>query len=323
MHAITVSEPGDPDVLTWSQVADPAVSDGELLIEVTAAGVNRADLMQRQGHYPPPPGASPIIGLECSGQVVAVGAAVTGVEIGQQVVALLAGGGYAERVAVPAGQVLPLPHGIDPVTAAGLMEVAATVLSNFDLAKLTAGQRFLVHGGSGGIGSFAIQYAKQLGANVLTTAGNQDKLAYCRDLGADVALDYHRDWAEGVQKATDGCGVDVILDNMGAKYLHDNLDSLALDGRLMIIGLQGGRSATIDLGAMLTRRTAVFSTSLRARPVDQKAAICARVREAVWPLLAGATIRPTRHQTLPMPEAADAHRQLESGDTLGKIILVR
>lgn len=324
MRAITVAEHGGPEVLTWSTIEDPEPGPSEVVIDVVAAGVNRADLMQRQGRYPPPPGASPIIGLECSGRVSALGAEVDPAQwrLGQECVGLLAGGGYAERVAIPAEQVLPPPPEVDLVTAAGVVEVAATVVSNLDLAGLRSGGRFLVHGGSGGIGSFAIQYAKQLGATVLTTAGTVEKLAYCRELGADHVLDYHDDWATAVADTTNGEGVDVILDNMGAKYLEPNLACLAPDGRLMIIGLQGGRTGSINLAALMSRRGAVFATGLRGRPIDQKGAICRRLAEAVWPLIGSGAIRPARQSTFWMAEAADAHRQLETGANVGKIILM-
>jgi len=323
MHAVTMSEPGGPEVLDWSEVPDLSPGSGELRVEVVAAGVNRADLMQRQGHYPPPPGASDIIGLECAGRVVEVGDQVTGWDVGAECVALLVGGGYAEQVVVPVGQVLSPPQGVDLVIAGGLIEVAATVVSNLDLAELRPGGSLLVHGGAGGIGSLAIQYAKQLGATVFTTAGSADKLDYCRSLGADHLLNYHEDWAAAVQQLTDGAGVDAILDNMGASYLAANVSCLAQDGRLMVIGMQGGRQGTLDLGALMAKRGAVFSTSLRARPVEAKSAICGRVAESVWPMISSGTIAPTRHRTFGLDRAADAHRLMESGDNLGKIILVR
>lgn len=309
-------------MLRLVELADPVPASGELLIQVAAAGVNRADLQQRIGVYPPPPGASEIIGLECSGTVAAVGDNVSGWEVGEPCVALLAGGGYAELVAVPAGQVVRPPEGVDLVTAGGLMEVAATVVSNFDLAGLAAGETFLVHGGAGGIGSFAIQYAKHLGATVVTTAGSEAKLDYCRALGADLAVSYRDDWSAALADFAGGRGVDVILDNMGAKYLASNLAALATDGRLMIIGLQGGSTAEINIGRMLVKRVTVTATSLRGRPVEQKSAIARRVAESVWPLLAGGEIRPTIETRFRLAEAAQAHARLESGDNIGKILLL-
>ncbi|NLT30205.1 MAG: NAD(P)H-quinone oxidoreductase [Propionibacterium sp.] len=322
MYAITTPSFGDPEVLTWAEVDTPTPAPGELLIRTVAAGVNRADVLQRKGHYPPPPGISEVIGLEVSGHVEALGAGVTGWTVGDPVVALLSGGGYAEFVVAPAGQCVPPPEGIDLVTAGAVIEVAATVVSNLDEAGLGEGDTFLVHGGSGGIGSFAIQYAKALGARVLTTAGSDEKLDYCRDLGADVALNYRDDWQAGVAEATDGRGVDVILDNMGAKYLMPNVKALADDGRLMIIGLQGGVKGELNLNTLLTKRASVTAMSLRGRPVEQKAAICDRVRESVWPRLADGSITPTREARVPLREAARAHELLDSGDNIGKIILV-
>lgn len=322
MHAITTESPGAPEVLQWTEVETPTPGPGEVLIRTIAAGVNRADLLQRQGHYPPPAGISDIIGLEVSGQVHAVGEGVTEPAVGDHVVALLAGGGYAEFVAAPAGQCIPIPDGVDSVTAGGLIEVAATVVSNLDYAQLRAGETILIHGGAGGIGSFAIQYAKALGAKVLSTAGTNDKCSYCHDLGADVSINYRDDWAAIVADATDKRGVDVILDNMGAKYLMPNVKALAPDGRLMIIGLQGGVKAELNLNLLLTKRASVTAMSLRGRPVEQKVAICRRVREVVWPMLADGTIRPTTETRIPLAEAARAHELLESGVNVGKIILV-
>lgn len=322
MRAIIASEPGGPDVLSLAEVETPRPGAGEILIEVVAAGVNRADLMQRRGVYPPPPGASDVIGLEVSGRVVELGDGVAGWEVGDVCVALLAGGGYAEFVAVPAGQVVPPPPDLDLVAAAGVIEVAATVYSNLELARLTAGEVFLVHGGAGGIGSFAIQYAKALGATVITTAGRADKLDYCRRLGADHALSYRDDWVSEVRSLTDDHGADVILDPMGAKYLRDHVGVLATNGRLVVIGLQGGTKAELDFGRLMAKRAWITSTSLRARPVEEKGAFCRGVLERVWPLLADGTIRPTQHQEFPLAKAAAAHAQLESGDSTGKIILV-
>ncbi len=321
MRIATVTEPGGPKNLVIAEAPRPEAGPGEIVVRVVAAGVNRADLLQRQGFYPPPPGTSEVIGLEVSGTVDAIGAGVPGWTVGDPCVALLAGGGYAEYVAVPAGQVIPPPDGIDLVTAAGLIEVAATVVSNFDHVHLAAGETVLIHGGTGGIGTFAIQYAKAVGARVLTTAGSAEKLALCRELGADVALDYHGDWAADVAEATDGRGVDVILDVIGAKYLESNVAALAIGGRLVVIGLQGGRKGTLDLNRLLSKRATVTATSLRFRPVDQKAAICRAVVERAWPLVASGRITPARESRFPLDRVADAHRQLESGQNIGKVIL--
>ena len=320
MKAVVASRPGGPDVIELREVETPSPGTGEIAIDVVGAGVNGADLLQRRGHYPPPPGASEIIGLEVSGRVGELGAEVAGWAVGDPCVALLAGGGYAERVVVPAGQVLPPPPGLDLLAAAGVIEVAATVVSNLGRAQLRRGEVFLVHGGAGGIGSFAIQYAKALGATVITTAGSADKLAYCRVLGADHAISYRDDWPAAVRAAAER-GVDVVLDNMGAKYLDQHLDLLARNGRLVIIGFQGGTTTTLNLGRLLAKGTSIAAASLRARPVSEKAAICAQVAAEVWPLLGDGTIRPTEHLVYPLAEAAEAHARLESGDNTGKIIL--
>jgi len=278
VDAITIPHSGGPEVLTWETVPDPEPAAGEVLVDITASAVNRADLMQRQGFYPPPPGAPPYPGLECSGRIAALGEGVTGWQVGDEVCALLAGGGYATKVAVPAGQLLPKPAAVSLLDAAALPEVACTVWSNVgQLAHLTKGETFLVHGGSSGIGTHAIQVAKALGATVLCTAGTPEKLARCRELGADVAINYKtEDFAARVREETSG--VDVILDSIGAKYLARNIDSLAVNGRLVVIGLQGGAKAEIDLNAMLRKRAALIATALRARPAPEKAAIVAAVR---------------------------------------------
>ena len=323
MRAVVAQGTGGPEVLSVTDVPDPVPGPGEVLIDVAAAGLNRADLLQRQGFYPPPPGASEIIGMECSGTVSALGEGVTGWSVGDEVCALLAGGGYAERVAVPDGQVMPVPAGIDLVTAAALPEVAATVWSNvFMVAGLRPDETLLVHGGAGGIGTFAIQLAHALGARVATTGGTAEKLEFCRSLGADVTIDYHeQDFVEVVREATGGRGADVVLDNMGAKYLARNVDVLALEGRLVIIGMQGGTRAELDINALLRKRGAVIATSLRARPVEGKSAICAGVVEHVWPLVADGSVRPIVHTTMPLAEARAAHELMESGSHTGKILL--
>jgi len=323
MRAVTVTEPGGPGVLTISELPDPEPGPGEVLIDVAATAVNRADLLQRQGFYPPPPGASGVIGLECSGTVATVGEGVTGWDVGTPVCALLAGGGYASRVVVPAGQVMPVPDGIGLVTAAALPEVACTVWSNvFMIAGLQPGDAFLVHGGAGGIGTMAIQLTTALGARVFATAGSAEKLDLCRSLGAEVAISYKdEDFVEVVRAHTDGRGADVVLDNMGAKYLERNVSVLADEGRLVVIGLQGGAKAELDLGQLLRKRGAVIATALRSRPVDGKAAICASVIEHVWPLVADGRVKPIVHQVLPLEQAAEAHRIVEDGSHSGKVLM--
>jgi putative PIG3 family NAD(P)H quinone oxidoreductase len=323
MRAITISEPGGPDVLALREVPDPEPAAGEVLVEVAATAVNRADLMQRQGHYPPPEGAPPYPGLECSGIVLQVGEGVDGWAVGDEVCALLSGGGYAERVAVPAGQLLPRPGAVDLIDAAALPEVTCTVWSNvFMTAGLRPGELLLVHGGSSGIGTMAIQLGREAGARVAVTAGTADKLRACRELGAEVLVNYRdQDFVEVVRDATDGRGADVVLDNMGAKYLARNVDVLAPNGRVVTIGLQGGRRAELDLGALMAKRAAVISTSLRARPKDEKATIVAAVREHVWPLLDAGQVRPIVHARLPLAEAAAAHRLLEESSHIGKVVL--
>jgi putative PIG3 family NAD(P)H quinone oxidoreductase len=324
VKAAVARTPGPPEVLEYIEVPDLEAGPGEILIDVAATAVNRADLLQRQGHYPPPPGASDIIGLECSGTVAALGEGATGFANGDRVCALLSGGGYATQVAVPAGQVMPLPDGIDLVTAAALPEVAGTVWSNLMIvAGLRAGDNLLVHGGAGGIGTFAIQLGRALGVRVLTTGGTPEKLAFCAELGADVTINYReQDFVEVVREATDGHGADVVLDNMGASYLARNVDVLATEGRLLVIGMQGGRKAELDLNMLMRKRGAVISTSLRGRPVDEKSTICAAVAEQVWPLVADGTIRVIIDRTMPLAEAAAAHARMESGEHTGKIVLV-
>ncbi|MEQ7849096.1 NAD(P)H-quinone oxidoreductase [Nocardioides kribbensis] len=323
MRAVVAQGTGGPEVLSVTELPDPEPGPGEVVLDVAAAGLNRADLLQRQGHYPPPPGASDVIGMECSGTVSAVGEGVTRWAVGDEVCALLAGGGYATKVAVPEGQVMPVPAGLDLVTAAAVPEVAATVWSNvFMIAGLKAGQTFLVHGGAGGIGTFAIQLAHARGARVMTTGGTAEKLAFCRDLGADVTIDYHdQDFVEVVTEATDGAGVDVILDNMGAKYLMRNVDALALEGVLVVIGMQGGAKAELDLGTLLRKRGSVVATSLRARSVENKSAICQSLVEHVWPLLADGSVTPVVHGTMPLDEVVAAHELMTSGSHTGKILL--
>ena len=321
MRAVVVTEPGGPEVLQIADVEAPAVGAEDLLIRTVAAGVNRADILQRQGHYPPPPGTSDVIGLEVAGHVEAVGDGVDGWAVGDPCVALLAGGGYAELVAVPAAQVIRPPDGVDLVTAAGLIEVAATVVSNMDHVSLRPGETLLVHGGTGGIGSFAIQYAKGLGCRVATTAGSPDKLEICRTLGADIALDYHDDWVGQLKEATDGRGADVILDIMGAKYLDANVKSLAGRGRLVVIGLQGGVKGELNLGLLLSKGATVTATSLRYRPVSEKAAIVQRVADEVWPLISSGAIKVAHETRFGIEQVQQAHEQLTGGNNVGKIVL--
>jgi putative PIG3 family NAD(P)H quinone oxidoreductase len=320
VKAIVAREPGAPDVLELREVEPPSPRPNEVLIKVAAAGVNRADLLQRQGHYQPPPGVSPILGLEVSGTVAEVGAEVSNWAVDDPCVALLAGGGYAEYVAAPAGQVVPPPLGVELGAAAAVIEVAATVYSNIEFIGLADGDRFLVHGGAGGVGSFAIQYAKSIGATVITTAGTEDKLNYCRSIGADHAISYRGDWPAAVREVA-GDGVHMILDNMGAKYLDDHVQLLAIDGALVTIGLQGGRKGTLDLGSLMGSRGLITANLLRARPVEEKAAICRGLVQNVWPLIADDTIKQPPLTVFPLAEAAAAHARLESGDNIGKIIL--
>ena len=323
MQAITLTEHGGPENMRWTEVPDPKPGAGEVVIDVAASAVNRADVMQRMGFYPPPDGASDVIGLECSGRILSVGADVEGWSVGDEVCALLAGGGYAEQVAVPAGQLLPVPAGISLTDAAALPEVICTVWSNvFMLADLQPGEVFLVHGGTSGIGTVAIQLAKRRGARVMCTAGTDEKCERARRLGADVAVNYREeDFVHRVREESGGHGADVVLDIMGAAYLPKNVDVLATGGRIVVIGLQGGRKGELDLGQLLTKRGAVHATSLRGRPVEQKAAIVAAVREHVWPAIETGEIAPVIHARFPMPEAADAHRLLEESSHVGKLLL--
>jgi putative PIG3 family NAD(P)H quinone oxidoreductase len=323
MKAITIPVPGDADALVLDDVPVPDPGPTDVLVTVAAAGVNRADLMQRQGFYDPPPGASPYPGLEVSGTVAAVGQEVEGWSVGDEVCALLSGGGYAEQVVVPAAQLLPVPEGVSLRDAAALPEVVCTVWSNvFMTASLQPGQTLLVHGGSSGIGTMAIQLAREIGAHVAVTAGSAAKLEACRDLGAEILVNYReQDFVEVLRERTGGSGADVILDNMGAKYLARNVEALATNGRLVVIGLQGGAKAELDLGALLRKRAAVVATSLRARPAAEKATIVAAVREHVWPLVASGRVRPIVHGTYPLAAAADAHRELEASTHIGKVLL--
>ena len=326
MKAIVVEQPGSPARLVWREVPDPVPGAGDVLINVAASAVNRADLLQAAGHYPPPPGAPDTLGLECSGVIAQLGPDVSGWRVGDRVCALLAGGGYAQRVAVPAGQVLPVPDGVDLIEAAGLPEVACTVWSNLVLtAGLTAGRTVLIHGGGSGIGTMAIQVAIQLGARVAVTASRDAVLDRCRTLGAQVTINYaQQDFVEAIQDATDGRGADVILDPIGAKYLARNIDALADGGRLVIIGLQGGTRAELDINGLMRKRAGVIGTTLRSRPIagpGSKSEIVERVRTDLWPLVAAGAVRPVIDSVLDLPDAAAAHARMAEGGHVGKILL--
>ncbi|MFN2319185.1 MAG: NAD(P)H-quinone oxidoreductase [Dermatophilaceae bacterium] len=323
MRAVTLPSPGGPDALVLSDVETPEPEAGEVRIRVAAAGLNRADILQRQGHYDPPPGSSPYLGLEVSGTVDAVGEGVDGWSVGDEVCALLVGGGYAEQVCVPAGQVLPVPPGVSLIEAAALPEVVSTVWSNvFLTANLQPGETVLIHGGSSGIGTMAIQLAREIGARVAVTAGSADKLEACRSLGAEILVNYReQDFVEVVRTATAGAGAGVILDNMGAKYLMRNVETLADGGRLVIIGMQGGIKAELDIATLLRKRGAVIATALRSRSLAEKATIVAAVREHVWPLVESGRVRPIVHATYPIEEVSAAHEEMESSRHIGKILL--
>jgi len=323
MRAVVCDGSGDAEVLRVGTVEDPVAGPRDVIIDVAASAVNRADLLQREGRYPPPRGASHTLGLECSGTVAAVGTDVTRWSVGDTVVALLSGGGYAERVVVPEAHVLPVPAGVELVTAAALPEVTATVWSNvFMVAGLRPDECLLVHGGSSGIGTMATQLAVALGARVAVTAGSDAKLERCRELGASILVNYRQDdFVARVREATGGAGADVILDNMGAAYLGRNVDALADNGRLVVIGMQGGTRAELDLATLLGKRGAVLATSLRGRPAAEKTAIVASVEEHVWPLVADGTVRPIVSQVFPLADVRDAHRLVEASTHVGKVLL--
>jgi putative PIG3 family NAD(P)H quinone oxidoreductase len=316
MRAIVADSPGQ---LSWQEVPDVTPGRGEVLIKVSAAGVNRADLLQAAGHYPPPPGASELLGMEVAGVVAEVGDQAGDWSAGQEVCALLAGGGYAEYVAVPAGQVLPIPSGVDLHDAAGLPEVACTVWSNLVLtAHLGEGQLLLIHGGASGVGTHAIQIARAIGARVATTAGSAAKLKLCRELGAEITIAYHdEDFVARLKEAGDGA--DVILDIIGAAYLDRNLDALANDGQLIVIGMQGGVKGELNLGKLVGKRARVIGTALRGRPVDGPNVDA--VRTSVWPMFADGRVRPVIGARVPIQDAAEAHRLLSSGQVTGKVVL--
>ena len=322
MRGVMCREPGGPEVLELRDLPDPEAGPGTVVIEVAASAVNRADLQQRLGRYPPPAGESEVLGLECAGTVAAVGAGVDRWRVGDRVCALLAGGGYADKVAVPAGQVLPIPVGLGFTEAAALPEVVCTVWSNvFMLAALQPGEVFLVHGGGGGIGTMAIQLGHALGAQVATTVGSPEKAARCRELGADLTVNYReQDFVEQVRRLHPE-GAHVILDNMGASYLRRNVDALATEGRLVVIGLQGGAVGELDLRTLLGKRGALIAAGLRSRPVEGKAAIVASVEANVWPLVADEKVRPIVHSTFPLSDVRAAHELVEASGHIGKVVL--
>lgn len=319
-----ITQPGGPEVLQLQEVEDPQINDDEVLIKVEATALNRADTLQRKGSYPPPKGASPYPGLECSGTILSVGKNVSRWKVGDQVCALLGGGGYAEKVAVPAGQVLPVPSGVSLKDAAAFPEVACTVWSTvFMTSHLSPGESFLVHGGSSGIGTFAIQMGKCQGVRVFVTAGSEEKLAVCKDLGADVCINYKtEDFVARVKEETGGKGVDVILDCMGASYFQRNLDSLNIDGRLFIIGTQGGAKTELNITSLFARRLTVQAAGLRSRSTENKVLIVSEVEKNVWPAIAVGKVKPVIYKYLPLCEAAEAHQHMESSQHIGKIMLV-
>jgi putative PIG3 family NAD(P)H quinone oxidoreductase len=325
MMVIEIAEPGGPEVLRPAQWPVPQPGRGDVLIKVEAAGVNRPDVMQRLGKYPPPPGASNIPGLEIAGRIAASHRddPPGRWRVGDRVCALVAGGGYAEYCVAPAGQCLPVPADMDTVTAAAIPETFFTVWTNlFERGRLRPGERVLVHGGTSGIGTTAIQLARAAGATVLATAGSGQKCAACLELGASVAIDYRtQDFVEIVREATGGAGVDVILDIVGGDYVGRNLRCLAMDGRLVQIGLMGGSRAEVDFVAVLQRRLTITGSTLRARSVAEKSALARQVETHVWPWLAEGKVAPVIDRTFPLIAAAEAHRRLESGDHIGKIVL--
>lgn len=325
MKAVYIVDPGGPEALQVREVEDPVPGPGEVLIDVVAAGINRADVQQRRGFYPPPPGASEVPGLEVSGRISGFGPdVVKPFAAGDKVVALLAGGGYAQKVAVPAEQVLRVPEGVDLVTAASLPETAATVYSNlFMTAQLQPGELVLVHGATGGIGTMAVQMAKAFGARVAATAGTEEKVSTARAfLGVDIAINYReQDFVEAVRDASGGRGADVILDVVGAKYLDKNVEALAPYGRLVIIGLQGGAKGELNIGLLLNKRAAIIGTALRPRPVEEKGVIMSAVREHVWPLVTDGSIKALVDRTFPLGEVQKAHEYFDSGEHVGKVLL--
>ena len=324
MRVVDITEPGLPEALQIGTRPVPAPGSGEVSIRVAAAGLNRADVMQRKGNYPPPPGASDILGLEVSGTVAAVGEGVSDLSTGDEVCALLTGGGYAEYCLAPAPQCLPIPAGVSLIDAAALPEAYATVWTNvMDRGRLAEGETLLVHGGSSGIGTVAIQLARLFGARVFATAGSLAKCATCVELGAERAIDYRaEDFVAVLREATGGRGVDLILDMVGGAYLQRNVASLAIEGRLVIIALMEGAQAELDLARLMSRRLTVTGATLRARAVEQKAEILTSLRARVWPRFASNELRPIVHATYPLADAAEAHRVMESSVHTGKLLLV-
>jgi putative PIG3 family NAD(P)H quinone oxidoreductase len=323
MKAVLIDRPGDETVLRIGEAPEPVMGPGELRLRVAATAVNRADLLQRQGMYPPPPGASPLLGLECAGTVVELGAGVTGWKTGDRAMALLAGGGYAEQVVVHAGSALRVPERLSLEEAAAIPEVFLTAFLNlFEVGGLAAGGRALVHGGGSGVGTASIQLVKAAGAHILITAGSEDKCARCLELGADVAIDYRKEnFAERVREETGGHGVDVVLDSIGAQYFEGNLASLATGGRLVLIGLMGGAKVEANLAVLLARRLHVIGSTLRARPVAEKAAIVAAFERRFGADLAAGRVRPIVDRVLPLEEVAEAHRSMKASEHFGKIVL--
>jgi putative PIG3 family NAD(P)H quinone oxidoreductase len=323
MYGVMCEGKGDIDVLRWAEIDNPSPAAGEVLIDIVASAVNRADLSQRMGFYPPPPGITDVLGLECSGRVRALGNGVIGWSVGDQVCALLAGGGQAEQAVAPAGQCMPVPSGVSLADAGALPEVACTVWSNLVLiAELQAGEVLLVHGGSSGIGTLAIQVGKALGATVIATAGSEEKLDRCVELGADLAINYREDdFVAATQKWTEDYGADVVLDIIGAAYLERNVRVLATGGRLVTIGMQGGTRAELDLGALLRKRGTIHATSLRTRPLAEKASICRSVVSGLWPLIADGRVRPVVETSYPMDRVAEAHTLVADSGHVGKVLL--
>ncbi|PZS25880.1 MAG: NADPH:quinone oxidoreductase [Pseudonocardiales bacterium] len=325
MRAVVVTEPGEPEVLEVHEVPDPEPKAGEVLVKVAATAINRADLLQRQGNYPPPHGAPPYLGMECSGTIAKLGEGVTGWSVGDEICALLAGGGYAELVAVPLGQLMPVPAGVNLIDGAALPETTCTVWSmvfGAQSGRLQPGESLLVHGGTSGIGTMAIQIVHAKGSRVFATAGTARKVQVCRELGAEVAINYRDEvFDDRVLNETDGRGVDVIVDNMGALYLPRNMRALAVGGRLVVLGLQGGRKGEVDLGTLLAKRATVLAAGLRARPPEQKAAIVADTVRNVWPLIESGAVRPIIDRILTIDDATEAHRLVESSEHIGKVLL--
>ena len=321
MFAITQKDFGGPETLVWDKVADPRPEPGEVIIDITSTAVNRADLLQREGNYPPPTGATDILGLECAGTIVSVGAALTMDRIGERVTALLNGGGYAQKVAIPLGQVMSVPEGVSILDAGALPEVACTVWSNLTkVLQLREASTILIHGGGSGIGTFAIQVAKVLGAKVAVTAGSQEKLNTCASLGADILINYKEQDFVDVIRDTWG-GTDTILDNMGASYLSKNVEALKRNGHLAIIGMQGGTKGDFQIDQLLRKNGTITATSLRGRPEPEKSMICREVEKIVWPWITDGTIKQVIDRIVPIEGAGDAHKILEAGEVTGKIVL--